>query len=236
MNKDSQVEYYCPKCFIALDQVEAKLQCPACSTSFSTSNDYYCFDKSKRINEMDYGQDNNVLETENTELKARLHRYILPQILGGVAKGKKILSVGCGGGGDVEELNKLGAEAYGMDFAYRTKAWRLNGCDRAKFFVSTAENIPFPLDYFDFIFCFGVIEHVGDNYYFNKEWKALAKEREIFLKEVMAKLKNNGRLIITSPNRNFPIDFQHDAYGQSSLFSRYPIFFHSPFTKFLESY
>lgn len=156
----------------------------------------------------------------------------------GCMKGRRLLSVGCGAGSDIEELNKLGAEAYGMDFAYRTDGWRARGFAWPKhhLFVSSAARMPFPAEFFDVILCMGVIEHVSEDLLAKKEYAELERRRGLFLRALFAVLKPHGTLIITSPNRNFPIDFQHNAYRSPKALARFSVYTHSPFTRFLESY
>lgn len=209
-------------------------ECTKCNNVYRLKNGFCVFDDSELVNTLDYGLDKLKLDIENKELVTKLHRYILPNI--GSIEGRSILSVGCGAGSDIEELNRLGAEAYGMDFAYRARQWGVNDYNKHWLFVSSSDRIPFPVEYFDLIFCFGVIEHVSEELALKKNYASLDRERRSFLKDLFDVLKPGGMMIITSPNRNFPLDFQHNAYGWLNFLSRLSIYAHSPFTRFLESY
>ena len=68
----------------------------------------------------------------------------------------------------------------------------------------------------------------------------LDKKRNAFLKSINKALKPNGELILSSPNRNFPLDFQHNHNFLKALKfldgTYISLHLHSPFNKFLESY
>ena len=234
--------FCCPKCFSELTaiplanvQEEAPtLGCSKCGKTYPSRSGFYSFDESEVVNSLDYGLHQKKLDIEYEELVNRLHRYIIPNL--GRIEGRRILAVGCGAGSDIEELNRLGAEAYGMDFAYRVKSWNAKDAPKNHLFVSSADYIPFPPEFFDVILCMGVIEHVSEELVKTKNYTELDRQRGLFLKALFGKLKPDGILIVTSPNRNFPIDFQHNAYGHFKALTRSSIYTHSLFTRFLESY
>lgn len=226
--------YWCPDCKQKLKEFVEGLACPKCSNVYMFRNGFCVFDNSKMVLDTNYGLGKLVLDIENDELISKLHRYLIPHI--GDVKGKSILFVGCGGGGDIIELNRLGAEAYGMDFFYRTRYWKEKDYSNQILFVSSANKIPFPFEYFDIILCMGVIEHVAESLVSKKLIKELDRERQLFLTSLFKILKPRGYIIITTPNRNFPIDFQHGSYGILNWLSKFSIGIHSPFTRFLESY
>lgn len=225
--------FWCPNCKTQL-QAEERPRCGSCGSHYRLQDGFYVFDSSPLVATLEYGHDQYILDIENAELFDKLHRYIIPNL--GELRGKKILSVGCGGGADIAELNQLGAQAYGMDFSYRVSQWRNQGLSLAHLFVSSSRRIPFPLNYFDVILCMGVIEHVSEQLLATQEYEKLSRERQEFLNILIGVLKPGGVFIITSPNRNFPIDFQHDVYGWLHFFRKYSIYVHSPFTRLLESY
>jgi 2-polyprenyl-3-methyl-5-hydroxy-6-metoxy-1,4-benzoquinol methylase/uncharacterized protein YbaR (Trm112 family) len=236
--------FWCPDCSCALGAIPSAnvegvtpgLGCPECGKNFPLKNGFYVFDESELVSSLDYHLDKAKLDTESNELLNKLGRYLIPN-LGGI-KGSRILSVGCGSGSDIKELNDLGAEAYGMDFAYRTEGWKTNGfaSEKDHLFVSSAAKIPFPREFFDVVLCMGVIEHVVEELVSKKDYPELDRQRGLFLKTLFGMLKPGGTLIITSPNRNFPIDFQHNAYGSPKVLAKLSVYTHSPFTRFLESY
>ena len=93
----------------------------------------------------------------------------------------KILDVGYSVGGIHSKfVEKFGKDnIYGIDI--ETKK------DTANYKKATAEKIPFSNDYFDSIFAGELIEHI--------------ENPENFLKEANRILKNNGIIILTTPNK-----------------------------------
>jgi SAM-dependent methyltransferase len=233
--------FWCPDCFCELttsthtdSAAPAGLTCPACGRTFSSRSGFYIFDQSEVVSTLDYGLEQKKLDFECAELVTRLHRYLRPRL--GRIEGRRFLAVGCGAGSDIEELNRLGAEAYGMDFAYRISGWNARGSSKQHLFVSSAETIPFPPEFFDVILCMGVIEHVSEELVETGNYALLETQRNQFLRALFSKLKTGGALILTSPNRNFPVDFQHSGYGLFKALAKHSIYIHSPSTRFLESY
>ena len=82
-------------------------------------------------------------------------------------KGVKVLDVGCGTGGFCIAALKESADVFGIDKdskaieICRLKA-SIHSIPLEHFQVSTAENLPFKENTFDFIFCNSVLEHVND--------------------------------------------------------------------------
>lgn len=225
--------YWCPGCLVGLVELAEAFRCPKCDHVYPLRNGFCVFDDSELVSSLDYGLSQEKIDIEREALLSRLHSYLLPHL--NLGAGCRILAVGCGAGSDVEELNRLGAEAYGMDFLYRTRDWKARDLSKHRFFISSTAKLPFPWDHFDLVLCMGVIEHVSEFRLGRREYRALARERRDFLQALFGLLKSGGSLIVTSPNRSFPIDFQHD-HGMFPLLARLSIYPHSPFTRFLESY
>lgn len=98
----------------------------------------------------------------------------------------KILDIGCGTGGTLISLRKLGWETYGVDIdAKAIKIAKTNGVEHA--YVGTYQKLAsFPDNFFDAVRLYHVIEHLyhpGD-----------------CLRLIRKKLKRNGELIIGTPN------------------------------------
>ncbi len=81
-----------------------------------------------------------------------------------VLKGKKFLEAGSGAGRFTEVILKTDADLYSIDYSNAVEAnWKNNGCKK-DFFLSQANiyALPFKKEFFDYILCFGVIQHTPD--------------------------------------------------------------------------
>ncbi|PJF37219.1 MAG: hypothetical protein CUN49_01530 [Candidatus Thermofonsia Clade 1 bacterium] len=113
-----------------------------------------------------------------------------------VEAGMTVLDVGCGRGEILRHCAKLGAHAYGIDYAIAavqlSKEIAQNTNDaRGKIGVAQADakQLPFPSAYFDRVLLFDVVEHLHP-------W-----ELHKALCEIHRVLKPDGRLIVhTAPN------------------------------------
>ncbi len=167
---------------------------------------------------------NNVWRTEN---------YVLPlidQLFTGVSNKKtvRILSVGCGNGEDVDTFIEYGYSAMGVDTGYRSEEWKRRKHSEC-FKLADAKILPFEDGVFDLVLSFGVIEHigaVGDSLELLSNYQ---EHREQYAKEILRVAKNSGYVLITTPNKRFPLDMWHGPFVFGARL-------HSPFEKFLASY
>ncbi len=117
--------------------------------------------------------------------------YILNQIKEKNIKNLEILDVGCGGGLICEPLSRLGAKVTGIDYVpdnikianTHSKKKRL----KINYICDDIENIKFNKK-FDLIIIFEVLEHL-DNW-------------EYFILKIKKNLKFNGKILISTINRN----------------------------------
>src|SRR2546428_792377 len=81
-------------------------------------------------------------------------------------KGKKALEVGCGGGILSEEICKMGFTTTGIDPADESLFTATNHAKAEGLNITyekgTGEQIPYPANSFDCVFCCDVLEHVND--------------------------------------------------------------------------
>jgi 2-polyprenyl-3-methyl-5-hydroxy-6-metoxy-1,4-benzoquinol methylase len=101
-----------------------------------------------------------------------------------IDKDKRVLVVGCGKGHFVEELNKSGVKAKGIDLSSKAiKIGRKLGRNVEKIDI---KDVPSKNNRYDYVCCFQVLEHV---------------ENPIgFINQCISKLKKGGYLIIGVPN------------------------------------
>lgn len=105
---------------------------------------------------------------------------------------KLVLDAGCGVGYGTEELAKRSFFALGIDLSKRVidKAMRRRKTN-LRFILADCRYLPLRNESFDLITSFEVIEHLVDP--------------DLFLKEVKRVLKENGKLILSTPIRRFEI-------------------------------
>lgn len=142
--------------------------------------------------------------------------YLLPLL----QNSHRVLDVGCGVGALVNCLARSGFDAYGVDVPAAVPQWVKAGNDYNRFFCGDAAELPFPDACFDTVTSFGVIEHIGtvtghctlrDDY---------RQQRRSYAREILRVTRPGGKIIISCPNKSFPIDVQH---GPTDELSRAPI-------------
>jgi ubiquinone/menaquinone biosynthesis C-methylase UbiE len=118
----------------------------------------------------------------------------------------KILEVGCGYGRNIDTLSGIkGSEYSGCDISADdlTKAEeraKTTGRNNIKLFFQDDKNkLPFATDQFDLAVLWQVMEHVPTR-----------AEKKSLLAEVSRVVKNNGLVLVETPNFFFPIDY-HDT-------------------------
>ncbi len=140
------------------------------------------------------------LATEGEHLSRRL-RAAFRQA--DVSPGMRVLDVGCGRGEILRHCARLGADAYGIDYAPVAVRLSRRLADAAGetpgqigVYQADAKHLPFPAAFFDRVLMFDVVEHLHP-------W-----ELHQAMREVHRVLAPEGRFIIhTAPNR------WYDAYA-----------------------
>lgn len=159
-------------------------------------------------------------------------RWVLPTVKKHV-KGNSILSAGCGLGTDVMTLVEEGFDAYGFDPAmslfieYGLSEYAVEvgvtsrvveECVEQRLHMSPVAEPGMFAKEFDLILAFESIEHVGlgDS---PEPLEITTPFRKLWITKLLRYLRPGGKIIITTPNRLFPID-EHGRKG-------WPIRFHS---------
>jgi ubiquinone/menaquinone biosynthesis C-methylase UbiE len=160
------------------------------------------------------------------------YRYIASYIMAKAAKikkGNKILDIGCGVGILVQQFNKLGYQATGVDV--NKEAIQNSISPKNCFLVQTTAELNYPKQYFDLIVSREVLEHipVEDIDACIKEWDRVSKGQMIHIIAV----KERGPSAIDDPthinvqNEKWWID-KFGEYGYIAIKKPKKIFF-SPF-------
>jgi SAM-dependent methyltransferase len=79
-------------------------------------------------------------------------------------RGQRILEAGCGAGRFTEIMLEAGAEVYSIDYSTAVDAcWANNGPNSSLCLVQgDLYHLPFPREFFDKVFCYGVLQHTPD--------------------------------------------------------------------------
>lgn len=102
----------------------------------------------------------------------------------------RLLDIGCGQGTLLAAAEKH-VKTYGVDISAEAIRKARKNAKKTVFKISSAERLPFPSNYFDYIACMGSLEHFYD----------LDKA----LKEMRRVLKSGGKALIHVPNSQYLI-------------------------------
>ena len=82
----------------------------------------------------------------------------------GDLNGKLVLDAGCGAGRFAEVALSLGARVIAVDYSKAVDACKLNlgASENLEVVQGDIYHLPFPPEHFDFIYCFGVLQHTPD--------------------------------------------------------------------------
>lgn len=151
-------------------------------------------------------------------INRRRMEYFVPGYLARlIPSGARVCSVGCGTAYDVELLTKLGYDAHGLDSGERSRAWGERPPEvREKLREGRAEDMPFGVGEFDFVYALEVIEHVGCG---GGGWEVLDTTQAVrvrFIESCVDMLREGGRVFLSTSNRLCPLDIGH-AHRYSRL-------------------
>lgn len=121
----------------------------------------------------------------------------------------RILSVGCGVGMDVEVLNGLGYQTYGIDPGNRSSVWAARSGPQQRYFLAGAEHLPFPDASFDFVFMNCVLPHIGVDNDSYRVVEGYVERRQMAVLEVARVMRPGAYAMAANPNRLCPLDLFH---------------------------
>lgn len=129
-------------------------------------------------------------EIENHRYKN--HPWIIEALSTFNIKGKKVLEIGYGIGTDHLQMAKHGGLMHGLDltpisYEITKKRFEIYGL-HSELRIGDGEYLPYPENYFDFVYSFGVIHHTPDT--------------QIIINEIYRVLKSGGKCWITVYNKN----------------------------------
>jgi SAM-dependent methyltransferase len=198
----------CPICHGPLRRNGERLVCAADDVVYEKhASGYYDFTPPGKYDDVETTTDEYADEQE-AHWRRFYDAFLRPWLAREEAQ--RVLEVGCGVGMGVRFAREQGLEAYGIDLACLAPYWQRAGNDPEHFFFAEGARLPFPDGYFGALYCLGVIEHVGTvvgHYTLAENYR---EEREAFARELLRVTKPGGRLLVTCPNRRFPIDIHHE--------------------------
>ncbi len=197
----------CPSCKGALNMEAETLCCPICGRRYvRDEHGYYSF-----LVEASHDPQLQIQESYCEQQKTypvRVYREFLKPLIA-AEPAQTILDVGCGVGTEVKEAQKDGHDAFGIDLPGMARYWRQNDNDRSRFFSCNAIRMPLRGNCFDFVWSLGVVEHIGTESDTATLTGDYLQARREYVGELVRVAKPGGRIVVSCPNRSFPVDVHH---------------------------
>jgi SAM-dependent methyltransferase len=202
------VPLVCPACREQFVDDASALKCSACGRQYPWAGEFPDlilggrFDDATSESKMNYEMEANTDSARNYLLP--LFRNLWPGSSGNL----NLLSMGCGTGADVEFLTQQGFPCVGIDCGNRSDAW-LQLKLKERFFLANGKHLPFPDETFDGAFSGCVFPHVGVQGDTDQVAPDCFHQRLELAREMVRVLKPGGKILVSSPNRFFPLDLFH---------------------------
>ena len=197
----------CPRCRGSLAFAAQEIRCTSCDAAFEYRDGFPDLVVGGRFDD-DLGDAQTAYEEQSNDWLSR--RYLIPtlrRLLAGVER-PRVLSLGCGTGVDIDRLSEDGFDIVGIDNGNRTGAWPRRG-HRDRLCLANGKHLPFDTASFDAVYCGCVFPHVGVEGDSNRVRPDYWKERLGIAREMGRVLKPGGQIMVSSPNRLFPLDIFH---------------------------
>jgi len=143
--------------------------------------------------------------------------YLLPtfrRLFPNPAEPRRLLSVGCGTGVDVDLLAAAGFDIAGVDCGNRCDVWP-NRQFPDRLYLANGKHLPFEDQTFNLVYCGCVFPHVGTQGDSNNVLPNYREERRAIAREMCRILKPDGYILVSSPNRLCPVDLFHGRSRES---------------------
>ncbi len=193
----------CANCHTALIKDRDNFSCGKCGSHFSRNKYGYIVTTESDID----STTEEYAHSQESSGKRVYDDYLKPYLLRETVE--RVLDVGCGTGQMTNCLIKDGYDAYGIDIPNLSKHWAKAGNSPQRFFCADATQLPFPENSLDVTYSLGVIEHIGTSLGHCTLASNYRKARQKYADEIMRVTKTGGRILISCPNKSFPVDLQH---------------------------
>lgn len=208
-NQRALLGLVCPSCKqAALAAKPSGYDCLACSLRFPMLGNTPDLIIGERF---DDASDDTLLryeEQSNADLTRGYWQPMFKRMFAGQNKVPRLLSVGCGTGVDVDLLRAEGYDSVGIDCGNRTSVWPQRS-HAERLLLANGKHLPFEDNSFDAAFCGCVFPHVGVLGDTNLTAPDVDHQRLCLAKEMVRVLRPGGHIIVSSPNRWFPLDIFH---------------------------
>lgn len=121
----------------------------------------------------------------------------------------RVLDAGCGQGLSVASMLADGLDAYGIDLPSASASWHAAAHDPDHYVCGNVARLPFKDGVFDAIVSIGVVEHIGTTTGQITMAPGHDVQRAAFARELLRVTRPGGRILLSCPNKRFPIDMQH---------------------------
>jgi len=202
-----EIDICCPHCHNQLSINLDNLLCVSCRRLFNRNPDGFYLLLDSEVHDPKQKQDEIYVKHQET-YPIRVYKEFLHPLIQQL-NATRLLDVGCGLGMQTHEAIKDGYDAYGVDLPNMTPHWKAASRDPMRFMSCSAVSLPFPDNFFDLIWSLGVVEHIGtaaDTATLVPEFEAY---RANYAKELLRVTRPGGKIIVSCPNKTFPIDLQH---------------------------
>jgi SAM-dependent methyltransferase len=212
--KKASLVMICPACHQALCAREEGLACPSCRRTYTRHQDGYLdFTLEARLNEVDSTSE-EYAAAQISSWRRFYQEYLKPWA--DQEKTERILEVGCGLGMGIALFRRDGYDAFGIDLPNLAPFWAREKRDPRHFFLSDGGRTPFPDGYFDAVITLGTIEHIGTLTGHNTLAADYGATRKSFAAELLRITKPGGRLLVSCPNKSFPVDIHHQPTDEAT--------------------
>lgn len=208
----------CPKCHNSLVETSLGITCYNCESNYGPNeNGYLNFVTDEALASNDAADNDAYVKNQESDAPRLYSEYLEPLLFR--EPFRRVLNVGCGVGAEIPMLRRKGYEVYGIDLPYASNHWKRLGYDSRYFFCSDASCLPFATGFFDVVYSFGVIEHIGTKIGHCTLLSNYKEIRKQFADELLRVTKWDGRIFINCPNKRFPIDIHGptDAAGPKRI-------------------
>ena len=207
MTQTAALRAVCPQCLGALAFTASAIQCEGCGAAFDYRDGFPDLVIGGRFDD-DLGDAQTRYEEESNDWLAQ--KYLIPtliRLLAGV-KRPRVLSLGCGTGVDIDRLAARGFDVVGIDCGNRSSVWPRRD-HRDRFCLANGKHLPFETASFDAVYCGCVFPHVGVEGDSTRLRPDYEEERRAIARQIGRVLKPGGSVMVSSPNRLFPLDIFH---------------------------